>query len=305
MERFPNFFIVGAAKSGTTSLYHYLNQHPEIYMSPLKEPKYFSSSVVRFPHSGPGDIEVDKRVIKTWNNYVELFSSVSGEKRIGEASPDNLYFYEHVAPLIKQTNPGAKIIIILRNPTERAFSAYTHLVKYGRETLSFEEALEIEEQRKKDNYEFIWFYKDVGFYYSQVKRYLNTFGEKNIRVYLYDDFIKNPSGLIRDIYEFLEVNANCFPDMSTKHNVSLIPKNRLLQNFLSEYDHTLKKVFRPLFLNTIGKENTEGLVNLFKNKNLKRESIMPKTKRYLIKLYRDDILGLKDLIKRDLSNWLE
>ncbi len=305
MKNLPNFFVVGAAKSGTTSLFHYLKQHPEIYMSSLKEPKYFSSSVVRFPHRGPGDMEVDKRVTRTWHGYLELFNGVSGEKRIGEASADYLYFYEHVAPLIKETTPGAKIIIVLRNPTERAFSAYSHLVKDGRETLSFEEALEVEEQRKRDNYEFIWFYKEVGFYYSPVKTYLDAFGKENVRIYLYDDFMKHPFVLIEDICKFMDVGTNFVPDMSTKHNVALIPRIRSIQNFLLDYNHTFKKAFRPLFLNTIGQENTEVLINYFKNKNLRKQKIDPETRKYLIELYRDDILMLEKLIKRDLSSWLK
>lgn len=299
----PNFFIVGAAKSGTTSLYHYLKQHPEIYMSPIKEPKYFSSSINRFPHRGPSDIEVDKTVIKSRGDYLRLFSSASVEKWLGDASADYLYFYEHVAPLIKRTSPEAKIIAILRNPIERAFSAYCHLVKEGRETLSFEEAIGVEEERKRKNYEFIWFYKGVGFYYSQVEAYLNAFGEKNLKIYLYDDFKQNPYKIIKDIFRFLEVDESFVPDINIKHNVSEVAKNKSLQEFLLGYDHPLKKLFRPVLLGTIGKENTERLVNYFKNKNLMK--MKPKTRRYLAEIYREDILMLQNLVKRDLSDWLE
>ncbi len=304
MERLPNFFIVGAAKSGTTSLYYYLKQHPEIYMSPVKEPKFFSAPFVRFPHNGPGDDGVDKRIIRTRSGYLELFTGISGEKCLGEASADYLYFHEDVARSIKLANPRAKIIIVLRNPVERAFSAYSHLKKDGRETLSFDDALEAEDQRKSDNYEFIWLYKDVGFYYSQIKTYLEVFGKENVRIYLYDDFAKNLISLAKDIYKFLDVDTNFVPDISTMHNTSTIPKNKVVDDFLLDFDHPLKKALRPLFLNTIGKENTELLVEYFKKKNFKRESMKPKVRQYLIKLYRDDILSLQDLIRRDLSNWL-
>ncbi len=305
MKRLPNFFIVGAAKSGTTSLYHYLKQHPEIYMSPVKEPKFFTAPVVRFPHNGPGDVEIDKRVIKTRSGYFELFTAASEEKCFGEASADYLYFHEHVARSIKLTNPRAKIIIMLRNPAERAFSAYSHLKKDGRETLSFENALEVEEQRKNDNYEFIWLYKDVGFYYPQVKTYLDVFGKESVRIYLYDDFTKNPIMVFKNICEFLRIDRNFVPDIAIKHNVSLIPKNLRFRDFLSAYHHPLKKILRPFLLNAIGKENTELIVTYLKSKNLKRQTIKPETKQYLIKLYRDNILKLSDLIKRDISNWLE
>jgi hypothetical protein len=305
MYRLPNFFIIGVAKSGTTSLYHYLKQHPEIYMSSIKEPKFFLSSIDEFPHNGPGDVEIDKGIIKTWREYLKLFSGASVEKRIGEASCGYLYYYEHVAPLIKRTSSEVKIIALLRNPIERAFSAYCHLVRDGRETLSFEEAIEIEEERKKNNYEFIWFYKDLGFYYSGIKAYLNTFGEESIKVCLYDDFKHNPLGVIKDIFRFLEVGESFVPDVSIKYNVSQIPKNKFFQEFLSDYNHPLKKPFRTVLLNTIGKENTKKLVNYFKNMNLIKMGIKPKTRRYLVELYRDNIVMLQNLIKRDLSDWLK
>jgi hypothetical protein len=301
--KLPNFFIVGAAKSGTTSLYNYLIQHPDIYLSPLKEPKYLSSSANKFPHKGPGDIYVDNMVIKTWDEYLQLFAGVRNEKCIGEASADYLYFYKCVIPLIKIINAEAKIIIILRNPIERAFSAYKHLVRDGREMLSFEKALDIEEQRKKENYEFIWFYKDVGFYYNQVKAYLEAFGITRVRVYLFDDFSKKPFDIINDIFKFLEVNKDFIPDMSPKYNVSEVPRIKFLQRFLMNYNHPIKKLSRPILLKTIGKENTERLVNYFKKKN--KKIINPKTREYLAQLYRDDILKLQDLIKRDLSKWLK
>ncbi len=299
----PNFFIIGAAKSGTTSLYYYLKQHPEIYMSPVKEPKYFFASINKFPHNGPGDIEVDKMIIKTWHDYLDLFSGVSREKCIGEASCGYLYYHEHVAPSIKRISPEAKIIVVLRNPAERAFSAYCHLFREGRETLSFEEALEIEEERKKRNYEFIWFYKDVGFYYPRIKTYLDTLGEESVKICLYDDLKQDPIGFIKGIFRFLGVDEDFVPDISIRHNVSEIYRSKLFQRFLLDYDHPLKKLFRPVLLSTIGKESTEKLVNYFKNVNSVR--MKPRTRRYLAEFYRDDILMLQSLMRRDLSDWLK
>jgi hypothetical protein len=118
----PNLFIAGAAKSGTTSLCKYLSQHPEIFLCYPKEPRYFSSKYKNFPHNGPGDYVADNFTIKEESKYIDLFKSIKHEKIIGEASLDYLYF-SNSAYDIKKYSPNAKVIIILRNPIDRAFSA--------------------------------------------------------------------------------------------------------------------------------------------------------------------------------------
>ena len=150
----PNFLIIGASKCGTTSLYYYLKQHPEISFSDLKEPKYFSSVNESFPHNGIGDKSVDKYAIKSLTEYKSLFADLHN-KRVGEASPDTLYFYDKTASLIKETLGDIPIIIMLRNPVKRAFSAFMYLKRDSREKLSFRDGLLAENRRLKDNWDFI------------------------------------------------------------------------------------------------------------------------------------------------------
>ena len=301
-SKLPNFFIVGAAKAGTTSIYAYLSQHPDIYLSPLKEPKFFSVSANEFPHNGPGDSNVDSSIIRNWDDYIELFKDAGHEKVIGEASADYLYFNKTVIPLIYKISPDAKILIILRNPTDRAFSAYRHMLKDKRESLSFEEAIKAEVKRKRDNFEFIWFYKDVGYYYHQVLEYLKTFNKGFVKICLYDDLTENSSEVTRDILRFLEVDEGFSPDITVKHNVSEIKRNESIDHFLTEYDHPVKKLLRPLLLYTLGHDNTEKIVDYFKHKNVLR--MRSKTRKHLIDIYREDIQKLEDLIERDLPLWL-
>lgn len=298
--RKPNLFIVGAAKSGTTSLYYYLKQHSDIYMSPLKEPKFFSVNANKFPHNGPGDDVVDRTVIKTLEDYLNLFSQAKNEKYLGEASADYLYFHEIVAPKLKAFNPESKIIIILRNPVDRAFSAYKHLVRDGRETLSFREALRQEKERIKNNYEFIWYYVDVGFYFNHVSTYIHLFRD-NVKVILYDDLVSNPFQTLCDLYNFLGINQY-IPDSINPYNVSYIPKVKSLENFLDDYNHPVKKFLRPIVLKTLGKGLTEQIINYIKKRNL--ISLDKKTRKFLIRLYQEDILKLQELIQKDLSRWL-
>jgi len=299
-NKLPNFLIVGAAKSGTTSLYHYLNQHPKIYMSPVKEPKFITSQFLTFPFKGIGDEKVEKNIIKSFRDYCYLFKDVTDEKMIGEASADNLYYYNAINYIMKYLDKP-KIIIILRNPVNRAFSAYTHLRRDNRELLSFEEALKQEANRKENNWEFIWFYKDMGFYYHQVKAYLDNFNQ--VKVYLYDDLKKVPLGLIKDMYGFLGVDTSFTPDVSIRYNVSGIPNNKFIHKFLRE-QNILKSIIKPVLKTLISQGERRKIIEKINMKNLRKPQIKPETREYLKNLYREDILKLQDLIKRDLSSWL-
>ena len=299
--KLPNFLIVGAAKCGTTSLYYYLKEHPEIYMSPVKEPKFITSNFLKFPFAGVGDEEVEKNIVKSFKDYCQLFENVKGEQAIGEASADNLYYYEKSISYIKKYLGSPRIIIILRNPVERAYSAYLHLVRDKRESLSFEEALKKEEMRKKQNWEFIWFYKDVGFYYRQVKAYLDSF--QSVRVYLYDDLLKNTLSVIQDICEFLGVDNSFTPNVNEKYNVSLIPRSRWLHRFLTQ-PNLLKNAVKSFLKPVISDRQLAQLVENTKALNLYKPQMKEKTRKYLAKHYQNDILKLQKLIDRDLTHWL-
>ncbi len=302
MLKLPNFFLVGAAKSGTTAVHVYLIQHPEIYLSALKEPKYLSISANKFPHNGPGDKKVDDGIIKSRDEYLNLFKDAENEKVIGESSADYLYFYKSVIPSIKTICPHPKILIMLRNPVDRAYSAYRHMLMDERENLSFEKALKSEDTRMRENYEFIWYYKDVGFYYEQVNHYIDSFERENVMICLYDDFVADSMAVMKDIYKFLEVDEDFIPNTAAKYNVGPTLRNESFDQFLTKYDHPVKRVLRPILLHTIGKRYTEALVNYFNRRN--KFSMKPKTRKHLIELYRDDILKLEGLIDRDLFSWL-
>lgn len=298
----PNFLIVGAAKSGTTSIYYYLKQHPDIYMSPSKEPKFITAQFLKFPFKGIKDDIMESYIIKKFDDYRKLFENIHEEKAIGEASPDNLYYYKNAIKYIKEYFGDVKIIIILRNPVERAFSNYLHLKRDSREYLSFEEALNQEDERKKKNYSFIFFYKDIGFYYNQVKAYLENF--KQVRIYLYDDLKKDALALMKDIFIFLEVDCLFKPDINVLYNPSGIPINRFMYEFLTK-PHSVKNYIKPIVNPFLSAEKRGIIVEKLKREILKKPKMKPETRKYLINLYRDDILKLQDLINRDLSHWLK
>jgi len=297
----PNFLIVGAAKCGTTSLYYYLKQHPEIYMSPVKEPNFISFQFEKFPYEGHGDSKLYQRAVKTYRDYCNLFSASRGKKAIGEASVINLYYYEKTIPFIKELIGTPKIIIMLRDPVERAFSAYLHFVRDSTENLTFEQALVQEEERKKDHWSPYWFYGEMGFYYDRVKAYTENFDK--VAVFLYDDLKDDPIGLMRAAYQFLEVDTSFNPNMRTKYNASGSPRIKML-NDLFTTPNVLKKILRPVGTCLLGQDRYVGLRDTVQAKNLRKLFIKKQTREYLTNVYREDVLKLQGFISRDLSRWI-
>lgn len=283
----PNFLIIGAAKSGTTALYEYLSQHPQIYMSPVKEPHFFSL----------GSKSGKKIKFNNIEEYQELFKDVSEERAIGEASPSYLYFPE-TYQRIQQSIPQTKLIAILRHPVDRAYSNFLHNQFLGWEKIEdFSETLEAEKTRYGNRrWGYAFYYKDCGFYYSQLKRYFDNFPQNQIKVYLYDDLQKDSQRLMQNIFAFLEVDSSFCPALSVKHNVSGVGKNKALHEFLLK-TNPIKSILKPL---VPGKLRTQ-----IKNRSLTKPKLLPQLRQQLLEEYREDILQLQDLIQRDLSMWLE
>lgn len=291
----PNFLIIGAAKCGTTALYYYLKQHPEISFPKLKEPKFFSSTGEVFPHNGVGDISIDKYAVKSFDQYQKLFSKIKN-KRIGEASPDSLYFHKRTAKLIKEKLGDIPIIIVLRNPSERAFSAYMYLKRDSRESLSFLDGLKAEEKRLENNWDYIWGYKKCGLYHEQVHTFLNEF--TNVKIILQEDLHSNTKKVLTQLFNFLNVAENFESNSNLQHNVSGIPNNifsRFLlsrNNILSTFIRELMKLIIPRFL-----------LEKVAAKTLEKMPLSEEAKLYLNSYFLEDICKLEKLIKKDLSHW--
>lgn len=300
--KLPTFLIVGAAKSGTSSLHRYLNQHPDIYMPKNKEPRFFVSSIIKNLNINDPRYEAFcKTTAFSYENYIELFKNVNKEKAIGEASTTYLYYYESAIPHIRNFLENVKIMIILRNPIDRAFSSYTHLSRDRFETLSFETCLKLEKKRIKENWSILNFYKDVGFYYKQVKAYKDTFSDVMVR--LFDDLKEAPLLLVKDIYEFLGVKDSFVPDTRVRYNVSGIPSSKMLNDFFVKRSK-LQSITRAVGKFVLKEDRWIILREKLRSKLLIEAEMEPETRQYLKGIYREDILKLQDLINRDLSHWL-
>jgi hypothetical protein len=299
----PNFLIIGAGKSGTTSLYHYLRQHPEVYMSPVKEPKFFAVEGKELNFRGPNDeTSMNRGSITSIEAYRGLFREVTDEKAIGEASP--LYLHSLEAPgRIKHYIPEARLIAVLRDPVQRAYSSFLQRVQKGQEPLhDFAQALREEENRMRDNWAPRWYSKRIGFYYAHLKRYYDLFEHDRIRVYLHEDLKADPVGVARDVVRFLGVNDAFTPDISLRYNVSGVPRSAALQAFLSRPNPA-----KSLLKRFLSEDLRRRVAVSLENRNIAGPPppLDPNVRKELQDLYREDILNLEKLIGRDLSRWLE
>lgn len=296
----PNFLIIGAAKSGTTSLYYYLSQHPEIYMSPVKEPYFFAIEGEGTNFQGLGNLK-NFKYVKDIETYSALFDKVSNELAIGEASTWYLYKPQAVKR-IKYYIPEAKLIAMLRNPVDRAYSQFTYMISEGREPLmDFSQALEAESKRISNNWLPWWHYKQRGFYYQQLKRYFETFNHEQIKVYLYEEFKDDSITVLQDIFNFLGVDNRFVPEKLQKHNVTYIPQSQTINQLLNprnSFNSTLRNIF-PSQLRKLIKSQ------LLKLNKRQPPSLKIEVRKELVAEYREDILKLQDLIQKDLSHWLK
>jgi hypothetical protein len=297
-SKMPNFLIIGAAKAGTTSLYQYLKQHPQVYMSPIKEPMFFSFEGATLDFRGPGDeAYMSKGIIKTnLKDYCALFEDVAEQKAIGEASTSYLYS-PRAAERIRHYIPSAKLVAVLRDPVERAYSYFMNHVKHGYEPSDdLISVFEQEEKRIEDHWSPFWHYKNNGFYYQQLKRYYDLFDAAQIQVHLYEDFTEGPDRVLRDILRFLEVDDAFMPDISIRHNTTLLPRSVTVARLFKRRSSLLRLVPGKLR----GRLRRAAL-----EKNRQKPKLSRASRKQLIEVYREDIVKLQDLLQRDLTNWLK
>lgn len=296
----PDFFIVGAPKSATTSLFAYLKQHPDVFL-PKKELYYFCSDLTFLAPPLPEDI------------YLSYYKDATNQKAVGDAS---VYYLvsPHAAASIKKFNPGARIIIMLREPVSMVYSLHSQLLSNGDEEIeNFEEALAAEEQRIKDgkvNYfhhgplEAV-FYTHIAKYYDQVKRYLDIFGKDSVHIILFDDFVRNPEGEYRKVLSFLGLR-DVMPESFESLNPNKAARSRAVLRFIINPPKFVKTLGRVILPHHSGRR--EAVMDTLWKMNTKYEQRAPiknETKEKLKDIYRGDVEKLQQLINRDLSNWLK
>jgi len=295
----PNFFIVGAARSGTTSLYNYLDQHPEIYMSPVKEPNFYFLEGVAHQIRGKGAKAWLRTCVTTRQEYLALFRGVTDEKAIGEAS----VFYlsrDTAAQAIQRDVPGAQIFAALRHPVYRAYSAYLGTKLAGTErATSFREALNREVERPPSN----WYsgrYRYDGLYFEHLSRFYSLFDRERIHIHLFDDFAADPKRVVQGIFSELGVDASFEPDTTIRHNPT-----GMIRNPVANWLWTRSRPIRYRLRKQLPANVRDLAFPLFARSGLEKPPIPEEIRAELGKYYRSDIERLQNLIGRDLSPWLD
>jgi hypothetical protein len=311
----PTFFLAGTGKAGTTSLYHYLDQHPQIYMSPIKEPCYFASEIrlencseeiqPRFRRQME---EVQKYLrspmstkrlwgpVVEWNDYLRLFENVRDEVAVGEASVDYLYS-KSAAGHIAATIPGARILIVLRNPVDRAYSQYLQAASNGLVRRSFREQIQENMRAGSETFGVLNPHLEYGFYSEQVKRYLTSFPRSQVAVFLYEDYRGRTADMLPDIFRFLNVDTKFVPDTRQRHLESGIPR-------LDGLGYALKRAGAWAILARLTPAGMRPTLQRVALKPRRKLAMDPRDRDFLRTYYRDDVMRLAALLDRDLTVWL-
>jgi hypothetical protein len=295
MENLCNFFIVGAAKCGTTSLYEYLSQHSDIFMCPVKEPHFFTSLVennnknlYKIPEKGK---KYHTRIVRDPAVYKNLFNEGSGYKIRGEASPSYLWAID--APQrIFEYNPQAKIIILLRDPVKRLISNYQMDYAMGiQKSTQFLETVKEEFKKEKKIWGTDRVYIDLGFYYQQISRYAALFPSPQLLILKFDELIASPKPTLQRVFTFLGTDEK-FADniIIEQHNTASRP--------ISPWINTIRKnKIVKVFSSLLGKEKDALKTLLYKKGYTNKLAIDEESQRYLYEIYKEDLRLLKEEYK--------
>ncbi len=295
----PNLFIVGFGRSGSTSLYNYLAQHPQIYMSPVKEPKYFCGEMLE---------GAETTAVRTLSDYLALFDAAEQEKVLGEAS--TMYILSDLAAQrIHEFNPNSKIVVLLRDPVDFLQSWHSLGVRDGYETEpDLMRALALEKQRiaaggaAPHGAEISYRYRHVIHHAPEyVQRWYDTFGRAQVKPIVFDDLSQRTEEVYRDLLTFLDVATDSIPDFKVYNSAQAFGKpkapwlDRLLgkprsggglQNLLPNRSFGIRRALRKL--------NT---------KQVQRQVLAPGTRQQLVEEFTPIIQRLERIVERDLSAW--
>ncbi len=294
----PNFLIFGVQKAGTTSIYSYLQQHPQVFMSPRKETEFLGRATQERtdePQLTPGG----RQQIVTIEDYQALFEGVTTEIAIGEASPNYLFLHERAVPAIEKYVPEAKLIAVLRNPVERAYSDY---LMHVRQVVGNQKTLAQQVETSGESS----FTLLKGRYFAGVKHFLETFGPQQVKLFLYDQMKEDAAALMADLYGFIGVDPGFAVDVGQRQQAAEVPKNQSI-NQLLRTNNPVRSAVGTLLKAVMPEEKRQRLRSRLISANSAGKEALPLSEpdRQLLKAYyREDILRLQDLINRDLSAWL-
>jgi hypothetical protein len=295
----PNFLIIGAPKCGTSALYAALARHPQIYMSPIKEPYFFAFDGQPPIFAGPDGDYFRQHAVNDWEAYIRLFAAAKDQRVLGEVSTIYLTSYrpDRTAENIRRYLPEARLVAVLRQPAERAYSGFTFCRALGVEPLTdFRQALIDEDQRVAADWRPGFRYWRNGLYAQNLTPYFDRFPSSQIRIYLYEDWRDRPQAVLADLCTFLEVDPELMPGQAEHRNVTYWVRNRWAGWLLRQ-----SGMFKALLPRRLRRAAGVRL----RTWNRTRPPLLdPALRSELTEGYRDEILQLQDMLGRDLSHWL-
>lgn len=312
-DLFPNFFLAGAPKAGTTTLYHELVQHPDVYMSPIKEPSYFAAEA-RLERMEPRYRAVLRRqeqevrdgleagiegyhtrgLVTQLEDYLRLFAQARGERAIGEASVCYLWSRTATSSIL-EVSPQARFLMILRNPVERAFSQYLHAVSDGHVSSTFREHIcaSLEHNGLMGP---LHPFLEFGLYGEQLERMYRLVPRERVGVWLYEDTVRDRAAFLREVFRFLDVDPGFQPQSTKRHYRVEVPRSLGATRWLKRSG--LWSVLR----NATSQTTRERAKRLLYRKRSEVE-MGAEERRFLVEYYRKDVTKLEQILGRDLAAW--
>jgi len=293
----PNFLLIGAEKAGTTSIHNYLRAHPQVFMARVKEPLFFAFEGRKLNYKGPGDEDFNRRIVTSADSYAALFSRAERYLAVGESSATYL-FYSQTPERAAYYVPRAKLIVILRNPADRAYSNFLHGIRAGKENLEFGAALKAEPERLALGWSPFFSYRAKGWYHAQLSHWMKYFPPEQFLFLLYDDLQRRPTEVMRQIYSFIGVDTDFRPDVDVQYNISGKPLSPKLHELIKGNTpiHLLARSMLPVKVRARLKADITRW-------NLARSAIAPELRGQLLTEYASDLAQLPAMIGRDLSHW--
>lgn len=290
----PNFLVVGVAKAGTTSLYHHLSDHQDIFIPARKECRFFSQMNGDF--NGPlSDYQND--VIRSVKEYERLFEGSEKYNYIGDISNDYFYYHRKSIPkIIEVLGNDVPIIIILRNPIERTYSNYLHFAREGHSNESFLECLKKEDDRIENNWAWPWHLKQTSLYSEGVQAFIDHF--KHTNVFIYEDY-EDFQSLVNSILDQLGLDRISI-NSEIRFNRTGKPRFEFLHRMLLS-ENRFKLILTQNLKRIISSKKTESLKNSINKMNLKKPQIDQEVTDYLKSFFHNDVRNLEQILNRDLS----
>jgi len=280
-DKRPDFFLVGAPKTGTSSFFNYLSAHPDIYLPAIKELHYFACPEVQ-------ETYYDVPFVTTEEAYLSLYDGRSDEKAAGDLSPSYLY-RSQAAERIRRFQPRARIIVSLRNPIKRAISHYLMDVRLGYQERPLAHFLDKTDENRLFHEQYI----EVGLYSRQIQTYIDVFGRERVAILFYDDLVRDPQQYLKTVLTHLDVDPDYPIDMPV-HNAFSMPRSGLLRRAIQS----------PL-ARRLASSMPDSMKRTIKSvTHSRRRPDLSADEPALAEVFRDDIRAVAETAGRDLSDWL-